>query len=495
MPGNDRERAQWLNIGQGAPGRSSILDGRPVLEHRGVGMDDQIARHEFRASMRVGDYHAAFALAERALATSPQEHQGRWHKDLALAALMLKRHELAYRQYGLALATRMPFAADDFYNFGLCCNELGYYTESIDHYRRSLQLNPDSAPTHNNIGKSMNRIGLLAEAEAHLRKALELEPGRATSELNLATNLLLRGNWQAGWKYYEARLRVFSVIPEMPYPRWDGTPRRSRVLLLRTEQGMGDAIQFARFAVLLGRAGVPTIIQAQPRLVALLRTLSNVRTVIGHHQKIETKVPIEWAPLMSVPYLTGLVPKRVPSADHYLTAEPDRVAHWKNWLPDGAFTIGIAWQGNPQGDIDRGRSFPLAALAPIAALPGVRLISLQKDAGADQIAGVPFRERLLIPGADFDRGDDAFLDTAALMMSLDLVITCDTSIAHLAGALGRPTFLALQKWPDWRWLLEREDTPWYPRMRLFRQHTAGDWEDVLARIATAVTDTMGAGAG
>lgn len=444
----------------------------------------------FEMNMRAGRYAAALDIAKQALAGAPGNNKARWHKNAAGAALMLKRYEQAYVDYCSANAS-MPLSADDFYNFGLCCNELGRYQEAIDLYRKSLQINGRSARTFNNIGRTMNRIGLLSEAEMHLRKALELEPGRPTTELNLATNLLLTGQWKSGWKYYESRLRVFNVVPEMSYARWDGTPRRDRFLLLRTEQGLGDAIQFSRFAASLGKVGLPIIIQSQPNLISLLRTLPNVLNVIGANQTIESKAPIDWAPLMSVPGIMGLSPETVPANTPYLFAAPDRVAYWRRCRPAEAFCIGIAWQGNPQNTVDRERSFPLQMFEKIAAIPGVRLISLQKNFGLEQIEGASFKKELVVLGADYEKGDQAFLDTAALMMSLDVVISCDTSIAHLAGALGRPTFLALPKLPDWRWLLDREDTPWYPTMRLFRQNTAGDWPEVFVRIRCGVEEMMG----
>jgi hypothetical protein len=218
----------------------------------------------------------------------------------------------------------------------------------------------------------------------------------------------------------------------------------------------------------------------------LLSTLDGV-TVAG----IEDAPPVNgqptrWLPLMSVPGVLGVRPDSVPAAVPYLAAEPERVANRAAWLGSEGFRIGINWSiGAVPGWFSRQRDVPLAAFAPLAELSGARLISLQMGPPLEQIARVPFGGRIERPGDGFDAGADAFLDTAALMMSLDLIVTCDTSIAHLAGALGRPVLVALPAVADWRWLQRRDDTPWYPTMRLFRQDKAQDWSGVFTRIAAA----------
>jgi hypothetical protein len=180
------------------------------------------------------------------------------------------------------------------------------------------------------------------------------------------------------------------------------------------------------------------------------------------------------------------IPNQVP----YLKAEPNLVARWKARIGEYGFKIGIAWQGNPSGKIDQGRSIPVAEFGPLSRLSGVRLISLQKQHGLDQLAGLPPHARIEVLD-DFDGGPDAFIDTAAVMENLDLIITSDTAIAHLAGALARPTWVALKYVPDWRWLLNRNDSPWYPTMRLFRQETAGDWKFVFSTIEQALRSMLG----
>jgi hypothetical protein len=192
--------------------------------------------------------------------------------------------------------------------------------------------------------------------------------------------------------------------------------------------------------------------------------------------------------LLELPRLLNTAQESVPADIPYLLAESDRVEQWKERIGGRGLRIGIAWQGNPSTVLDKGRSLPLTAFSKIADVQGSRLISMQKDHGLEQLQDLPAGMAVEVLGDDFDAGGDAFIDTAAVMMSLDLVITSDTSIAHLAGALGRPVWIALKFCPDWRWMLERGDSPWYPTMRLFRQTIAGDWDGVFEEIGKALQD-------
>ena len=197
-------------------------------------------------------------------------------------------------------------------------------------------------------------------------------------------------------------------------------------------------------------------------------------------------------PLVSAPFRLGFDPNREPAEIPYLSAEPDLVAAWAEQLPARGLRVGIAWQGRADTPLDKGRSFPLRALAPLAQVPGVTLISLQQNAGTEQLAELPAGMAVATLGDGFDAGPDGFVDTAAVMASLDLVVTSDTSIAHLAGALGRPVWIALRHVPDWRWMLDRDDSPWYPTARLFRQRRPGDWSEVAERMAAALSAVPGA---
>ena len=254
-------------------------------------------------------------------------------------------------------------------------------------------------------------------------------------------------------------------------------------LVVMTEQGMGDTIHFCRFAPILAELGFDVTILTDPPLARLLSTLRGVRIATSTAELDQESRPMRWVPLMSVPGILGIKPTAIPAKVPYLSAEPDRVASWADRLGADGFKIGICWKsGNPRDRITRHRDIPFETYAPLAEIPGVRLIGLQLGPGVRQIGQVSFHHRI----EDMSQSLRDWADTAALMMNLDVVVTCDTSVPHLAGALARSTFVALPSIACWRWQLDRDDSPWYPTMRLFRQTTNGDWSDVFARIAVAV---------
>ncbi len=291
--------------------------------------------------------------------------------------------------------------------------------------------------------------------------------------------MLLLGRFEAAWPGWEDRFRA-GAVPDrgLTRPRWRGEPLQGRTLLIHAEQGLGDTIQFCRYPF---PTDGPVVFEVQPRIARLLGGLPGAARIVPVGDPLP-QFDLE-CPLMSLPAIRGTTEATIPSDVPYLSAEADAVARWRARLGEHGFRVGIAWQGNPSRREDTGRSIRLEHFLPLAAVPGVRLLSLQKDTGADQLApGMPV-ETL---GDDFDQGRDGFIDTAAVMMNLDLVITSDTAIPHLAGALGRPVWVALRAVPDWRFMLERPDSPWYPTMRLFRQTTRDDWASVFAAIKDAL---------
>jgi hypothetical protein len=304
---------------------------------------------------------------------------------------------------------------------------------------------------------------------------------------------LLTCDWDEGFRNYEYRAKTKRpAYQSLPFPRWNGEPPSGERLLLAAEQGLGDAIHFSRFGPLLAARGHDVTILSFTALAPLLSRLEGVKVVTSIAELEQDGRPLRWIPMMSIPGALGLTPTTIPAQVPYLQAEPARAAAWAHRLGPHGFKIGLAWHTAVTRDwFGRKRSFPLALLDRIAAIPGVRLISLQKGAGLHEIAEVEFGDRIETLGEDFDAGPGAFLDSAAVMMSLDLVICCDTSIAHLAGALARPVFVALPFVGDWRWLRDRDDSPWYPTMRLFRQTKPAEWGDVLERITQAVRDRVG----
>lgn len=366
---------------------------------------------------------------------------------------------------------------------GVCLYFQGRMADSIEAFRRALALNDKRAMTWFNLGTSLSDDGQPVEAVATYRAALALDPGNESAKYNLSRSLLLLGQWEEGWQLYEARGRKKQPLYRtLDYERWTGEPPGRFVLLLTTEQGIGDAIQFARFAPHLKRSGYEVVLWTAPLLAPLLKQVTGIGHVVAGNGVRIDGAPVKWAPLMSVPAALGLKPDTVPS-NPYMAPDPARAAHWAGRIGRDGFRIGVVWQGNAAHHNDARRSMHLSALAPFADIPGVRLVSLQKQPGNAQIREVPFGKRIESFSDPTDMSAEALLDTAAILANLNLVVTVDTMVAHLAGALGRLVWLALDDKPDWRWMLERADSPWYPTMRLFRQQAPGDWSSVIAAMA------------
>ncbi|HYS47008.1 MAG TPA: hypothetical protein VEM35_11240, partial [Rhizomicrobium sp.] len=291
---------------------------------------------------------------------------------------------------------------------------------------------------------------------------------------------LLQGDFAQGLPLYEWRKRLNPPIEARSYPQplWTGAEElRNKTIFVYIEQGLGDTIQFYRFVAPLLERGAHVVLSVQDGLLRLLENASPRVELVG-----ATAVPAAFdyhIALMSLPLALGLTVDSIPVAIPYLKAEPERVGRWRDRIGEKGFKIGISWQGARGGVTSR--AIPPSCFEGLSKIPGVRLISLQKGFGAER--ALPQMESL---GAEFDSGADAFLDSAAVMANLDLVITLDSALAHLAGALGCPVWVALRQAPDWRWFLGRSDSPWYPGMRLFRQKTEGDWAGVFAEMQSQV---------
>jgi Tfp pilus assembly protein PilF len=351
--------------------------------------------------------------------------------------------------------------------------------------QQALAIRPDLPTAHNSLGHCRAIQGREQEALAHFNTALCLEPRHALAHYNRATVWLKLGRFREGWAEHEWRFAagVSARQPEVG-PLWDGGSLEGRALLVYTEQGLGDTIQFARFLPMLRRRARRLVVATQHPLRRLLEGLGCVDSWFPMGESAEISFDVHVA-LMSVPALLRLDERSLPRVVPYLFAEPERVAAWRpavRRLP--GYKVGVCWQGNPMFPLDRYRSIPLRHFAPLAATPGVSLVSLQRGPGVDQIEtnreSVPLT---VLP--ELDR-DGAFLGTAAVIQNLDLVISADTAVAHLAGAMGKPVWLLLSANGDWRWQIDRADSPWYPTMRLFRQRTLGDWSAVFAEVAEAL---------
>jgi tetratricopeptide (TPR) repeat protein len=439
--------------------------------------------HAFDAAVahhKAGRFAQAEEIYRRIVAHDPRYARA-WHL-LGVIALETARHAEAIEAIRRAIATdpRRP----EFHNdLGEAHRAAGQFDQALASYRRSIQINPKLSRPHINLGRTLRIKGEVAAAEREFRRAIDLDPASADAHHNLGCALLAQGDFQNGWPEYAWRTR----LPGHPgaqktAPRWDGSPLPGKRVELYCEQGFGDTLQFIRYLPLAAsRAEVIAVVQ--PQVLPML-TSSGFKNLVPLGRALP---PCDaQLALPDLPGLFGATPETVLADVPYLHAEPALVDEWRNELASLAgLKVGIAWQGNKKYHLDALRSVPLVAFEPLGRVPGVRLISLQVGDGADQIDSLAGRfEVARLERLDLDHGP--FMDTAAVMRSLDLVVTSDTVTAHLAGALGVPVWVALCAAPSWRWMLARCDTPWYPTMRLFRQSRLGQWSEVFAAMAEAI---------
>jgi tetratricopeptide (TPR) repeat protein len=379
-----------------------------------------------------------------------------------------------------------PRAAEGHYNLGVLCGEQARWEEAETHLRRAIELAPEDPAAHCELGRVLLEQGNPRQAVGSYRRAVELAPNFADARFHLAFALLLTGAFAEGWREYEWRLAWKGMEgPPLAEPRWAGSPVPDGAILLRCEQGFGDALQFIRYAQAVKQRWGTVIVECRRPLARLLARCAGVDRVVVRG---ETRPSFDaHAPLLSLPGIFGTVLENIPAEVPYLVPDAALVAHWRAELArDRSFRIGISWQGDPTHANDRNRSFSLAHFRGIAHTRGVRLYSLQMGAGREQLVHVAQAWPIV------DLGDHLgdFHDTAAIMRNLDLVITCDSAPAHLAGGLGVPVWVALARAPDWRWLVDRDDSPWYPTMRLFRQERSGQWGEVFERIAAELAGRL-----
>ena len=377
-------------------------------------------------------------------------------------------------------------------NLGVVLREQGRLEESETAFLRSLALDPRAAQAHSNYGVLLRYLGRWDDAETEYRRAIELDPADPSPRLNLSFLLLARGDYAAAWPLHEARWhprrKQSDTVPpkSVAYPCWRGEPLRGRSIAIWPEQGIGDAIQFVRFAAALKDRGASQVTLAtRPALGELMETAAGVDRVVTRPSDLG---PHDfWCFSMSLPLHLGTTLQSLPGRLPYLAVPPRRRARWAGRLPGGR-KVGLVWKGSQRHPNDAHRSLPgLAALAPLWSVPGITFVSLQKGAGEDEARQPPASQPLLALGHELDD----LADAAAVLEQLDLVICVDTAIAHLAGALGKPVWVLLPEWAtDWRWLRGRADSPWYPGvMRLFRQPVRGDWDSVVREVTQALRGT------
>jgi tetratricopeptide (TPR) repeat protein len=424
----------------------------------------------------------ALACFEAATILAPRDPDAWCSRAGTLRELGRLEDSIKAAEHALELRHDFPEAA---INLGNALLKLDRSEEAFQAYFRASKPGPCLAKALLGQGLTLRNLGRFSEAMTAFDRAEAL--GSREAVAGKGCLMLTLGDFENGLEGYEARWLKGKSIAEAlgaRFPTWKGFGREAKRVLVLNDHGLGDTIQFFRYLPLMAAAGVDATFVCPRRLRRLLASKANVRFVDSppHGEQFDAQIAIS-----SLPYAFGTRLETIPATVPYLAAEPGLHEMWLGRIGTEGFKIGVVWQGNSDPEADRARSMPVMALAPLAGIAGVRLISLQKGAGEEQLSKLPPSLRIETLGADFDASADAFVDTAAAMSCLDLVITCDTSVAHLAGALAVPVWVALKRDAEWRWLTERADSPWYPTMRLFRQTRRGVWSDVFEAMASELT--------
>lgn len=459
-----------------------------AARHSSMTSVQEILNQAWQVQQR-GQPAQAEAIYRHILAAHPQ-HAATWCY-LGIALFDQKRFaqsEQAYRQ-AISLQHHFPVAWN---NLGNALRMLARPDEAEQAFAEALRQQPGYATAMKNRGTLRAWTGHFDAAVESFREALSITPEDAELYRNIGVIRLLQGQFSEGWQAYRSRWRMPGFVRLAdPGTVWDGSDPLGKTFFLYPEQGLGDAIQFVRMARYLQQRGARTLVQASARMLPLVQRVEGVDMLI-----LEGTSPLPpfdfHGSFIDIADRAGVNADTIPGDVPYVRLPTQLCDSWREWAERlKGFRIGINWQGNPEHQADAFRSIPLAEFEPLAELEDVQLVSLQQGYGAEQLERSPMRGSIVRLPADADRISGAFLDTAAVMTQLDLIVTSDTALAHLAGALGLPVFTVLGYVPDWRWLLGRDDTPWYPTMRLFRQPAVGDWRSCFERIAEEVQRRQG----
>ena len=386
-----------------------------------------------------------------------------------------------------------PNSSQTYYNLGLTFENLGDTEAAIEAYERAIEINPNDSESYVNLGGALSIMGNTEKAIVQFKKAIDLKPSFAEAHWNCSLAMLASGDYENGWEEYEWRNRRTQKTAEPhAHPkckRWEGEelPKGTKLLLV-TEQGLGDTIQFMRYAITLQERGLDVSICAQPKLHSLIRS-SGVSTNPLSPTEANQVTDGFWTPLLSVPKHLGINPLN-PCMNHpYIKVDRELAFKWEQILSlESKPIVGINWQGNPNSEHTglKGRSLPLKAFSYIAEKnPNISLLSLQKGYGSEQARNCSFKNMFVKCQSQISNIWD-FSETAAIIANCDLIITSDTAVAHLASGLGKPTWILLHKTPDWRWGTKGESTFWYQSARLFRQQKDGNWRDVMHQASDSL---------
>jgi tetratricopeptide (TPR) repeat protein len=422
----------------------------------------------------LGDLEQAVAAYRRAIELSPATAS--FHNNLGVSLRELKRPDEALACCRRAIQLQ-PNDPANYSNLGSILGSLNELDQAEEAYRQALRLQPDNPEAYCNLGHIFYFKGRWDDAQVVYRNVLASRPDDPQAHWSLALIHLSRGEFEQGWVHYEWRWRVkeLRMRRRTAAPQWDGGPLHGRTILLHNEQGFGDTIQFVRYLPEVARRGGKIILACQRELFSLLETMPQIHQCVPNDQPVPAHDVC--CPLLGLPGLFATRLDNIPADIPYLKADPARSARWRQRLAgDSRRKIGIVWAGRPAHPNDRNRSLSPQSLSPLAEISGVHFISLQTGDAARQASAAP------MPLTDWSGELKDFAETAALIDNLDLVICVDTAVAHLAGAMGKPVWVLLPFISDWRWMVDREDSPWYPTMRLFRQERIGDWQTPIARL-------------
>jgi tetratricopeptide (TPR) repeat protein len=438
-----------------------------------------------RALQKLNRLPESVDALRRALAINPQFHQA--HSELGTVLGQLKAHEDAIDAFSRSL--QILDSVEVRYNLATALFESGRLEEAIGEYQKAESQGFRDPRLYNNLGAIYRQLGQNDKAMEFFRRALSGAEELPLAKFNIAMMHLLRGEFRQGWAGYETRWAARSIPIPARYGQlgiWTGDDLAGRRILLDCEQGYGDAIQFARYIPVISAMGGKPILTAQPVLRRLLQTVPCLEGIVCPPEPLP---PFDvQCPLMSLPHVLGTTLQTIPANVPYVFADPELVERWRQRIRrDERIKVGLCWWGNPTHTDDRTRSFSLEVLGPLGDVPGVWYCSLQKGDAARQAAGESAGLRM----ADWTADLSDFADTAALVANLDLVISCDTAVAHLAGAMGKPVWLLLPFAADWRWMENRHDSPWYPTMRIFRQTKRGDWHTPVLEAANMLREFDG----
>ena len=435
------------------------------------------------ALRELGRHDEALESLEQAISIRPDYADAYFNRANALK--QMERVEETLENFDASLLLN-PRNAEGFCNRGNALQDLGVFEEAIASYDQAIAINPRYAEAYSNRGEALKALNLLDEALDNYDQAIALKTDYAEALWNKGLVTLLKGDLDGGWSYYEWRKKTREPYGDRTFakPFWSGdSSLEGKTILVHWEQGLGDTIQFCRYIESFNQLGARVLFAPQKKLGALMMGLNAPFELVDANDlglKFDFHIP-----LLSAPYAFKTDHATIPGQRPYLKVEPDLIEFWWNKIGAEGLKVGISWQGST-GRIDAGRSFSIREFYGLSQIPGLRLISLQKGEGEAQLDVLPADMKVETLGSDYDAGPHAFIDAAAAIACCDLIITSDTAIAHLAGALGVPTWVALKRFPDWRWFLDRADSPWYPTMRLFRQPTPGDWSGVFTEMETAL---------